>query len=92
MSINWGDLPSLTFLSTWEPPSFADLERITRVGKLEAAQLVVEVSFRYPSFRSTQKVRASTAERTVVTAESFVRDYEMSDNNITLVQIYESEE
>ncbi|ETI24625.1 hypothetical protein G647_03994 [Cladophialophora carrionii CBS 160.54] len=91
-NIDWGDLPSLAFLQTWIPPSFAEQERLTRVGKLEAAQLGVEVSFRYPNFRAPRKVWASTAERTVVSAESFIRGYEASDNNITLVEIYESEE
>jgi hypothetical protein len=91
-NINWGSLPSLAFLQTWIPPSFAEQEHLTRVGKLEAAQLGVEISFRYPIFRPPRKVWASTAERTVVSAESFIRGYEMSDNNITLVQIYESEE
>ncbi|KIW19505.1 hypothetical protein PV08_00077 [Exophiala spinifera] len=91
-NINWGGLPSLAFLSTWAPPSFAEQEHVTRVGKLEAAQLGVEVSFRYPNFRAPRNVWASTAQRTVVSAESFIRGYETADNNISLVQIYESEE
>ena len=91
-NINWGNLPSLAFLSTWIPPPFAEQEHLTRVGKLEAAQLGVEVSFRYPNFKPPQKVWASTAERTVVSAESFIRGYEASDNTISLAQIYESEE
>lgn len=91
-NISWGDLPSLAFLSTWIPPSFADQERLTRVGKLEASQLGVEISFRYPNFRPPQKVWSSTAERTVASAESFIRGFEASDNRITLVQIEEDEE
>ncbi|KAK6371534.1 hypothetical protein LTS17_008785 [Exophiala oligosperma] len=91
-NINWGNLPALAFLSTWAPPSFAEQEHVTRVGKLEAAQLGVEVSFRYPNFRPPRNVWASTAERTVVSAESFIRGYETADNNISLIQVYESEE
>ncbi|KIV84262.1 hypothetical protein PV11_00052 [Exophiala sideris] len=91
-NIDWSNLPSLAFLSSWIAPSFAEQEHLTRVGKLEAAQLGVQVSFRYPNFRSPEAVWSSTAERTVVSAESFIRGYETSDNNISLVQIYESEE
>ncbi|KAJ9494357.1 hypothetical protein H2202_010140 [Exophiala xenobiotica] len=91
-NVRWGDLPSLAFLSTWIPPSFAEEEHLTRVGKLEASQLGVEVSFRYPNLKAPRNVWSSTAERTVVSAESFIRGYETSDNSIKLVQIYESEE
>lgn len=62
------------------------------MGKLEASQLGVEISFRYQHLRSPRTVWSSTAERTVASAESFIRGYETSENNITLATIYESEE
>ncbi|KAK5288317.1 hypothetical protein LTR43_007999 [Exophiala xenobiotica] len=81
----------LSFRHGYHHPSLRK-NTLQELGKLEASQLGVEVSFRYPNLEAPRNVWSSTAERTVVSAESFIRGYETSDNSIKLVQIYESEE
>lgn len=91
-TVDWSKIPELSFLSTWTPPQLEEQELVTRSGKLEAAQLGVQMSFRYPKLRLPKRVWASTAERTVVSASGLIRGLEMDDNQINLVQIYEGEE
>ena len=91
-SVNWSTIPELAFLSSWISPQFTEQEQLTRTGKLEAAQLGVTISFKYPNLRLPQRVWASTAERTVVSAKGLIRGLEMEDNEINLVQVYEGEE
>ena len=91
-SVNWGlTSPDLAFLSTWKSPiSEKDGELLTRDGKLEATQLGVDLSYRYPNLRIPPRVWASTAERTVKSAQALIRGLEPDDNQINLVQIQES--
>nr|POE77502.1 thiamine-repressible acid phosphatase spbc21h7.03c [Quercus suber] len=91
-TVDWSKIPELSFLASWSPPELDEQERITRTGKLEASQLGVELSYRYPSLRVPERVWASTAERTVVSAQSFIRGLEVDDDEINLVQVYEGEE
>lgn len=92
-SIDWSSIPSLSFLAKWSPPvSEAEEELLTRVGKLEATQLGVSLSFRYPGFKTPQRVWTSSAERTFKSAQSLVRAFETDENTINVVSIYESEE
>lgn len=92
-SIDWSKIPALSFLSKWKPPmSEAEEELLTRVGKLEATQLGVSLSFRYEKFKNPQRVWTSSAERTFESAKSLVRGFETNDNTINVVSIYESEE
>ena len=90
--VNWGQTaPTLAFLSNWQAPvSEKDSELLTRDGKLEATQLGVDLSFRYPALRIPQRVWASTAERTVKSAQALIRGLEPDDNQVNLVQIQES--
>lgn len=91
--IDWSKIPHLSFLSTWTPPlSDAEQELLTRVGKLEATQLGVSLSFRYPGFKTPQRVWTSSAERTYESAKALIRGFEMDDNTISLVSVYESKE
>ena len=60
-SIQWTD--QLAFLRNWVPPQLTEQEQLTRSGKLEAAQLGVTLSFKYPNLRLPQRVYTSTAER-----------------------------
>lgn len=91
-TVDWSKIPELSFLSTWSPPADKEQERVTRTGKLEAAQLGVQLSFRYPNLNLPKRVWASTAERTVVSAEALIRGFEDEENEIKLVQVYEGEE
>ncbi|KAI0199917.1 histidine acid phosphatase [Astrocystis sublimbata] len=91
--IDWSKVPSLNFLSSWSPPvTDAEQELLTRVGRVEAAQLGATLSFRYPHLRIPAHVWTSSAERTEKSAQSLVRGLESDDNGIRVVSVYESEE
>lgn len=89
--IDWSTKPELAFLSDWVSPNFLEIEQLTRTGKLEAAQLGVTVSYRYPTLRLPERIWASTAERTAKSAQGFIRGLEVEDNTIDLVQVYEGD-
>ncbi|KAF1822428.1 phosphoglycerate mutase-like protein [Dissoconium aciculare CBS 342.82] len=91
-TVDWSKIPQLSFLSKWSAPKFQEEEQLTRTGKLEAAQLGVQLSYRYHDLRLPKKVWASSAERTVVSAESFIRGIEMEEDEISLVTIDEGKE
>ena len=92
-SVNWAQEPSLAFLANYEAPVSEKAEElVTRDGKLEATQLGVDLSFRYPDLRIPQRVWSSTAERTVKSAQSLIRGLEPDDDQINLVQIAESKQ
>jgi acid phosphatase len=91
-TVDWSKIPELSFLSTWTPPKLEEQERVTRTGKLEAAQLGVQISYRYPTLRLPKRVWTSSAERTTVSAEGLIRGLEMDDNEIDMVVIPESKE
>ena len=91
-SVDWSQVSSLSFLGDWIAPSISEEEQLTRTGKLEAAQLGLQMSYRYPDLRLPERVWASTAERTVKSAQSFIRGLEVEDDTINLVEIYEGEE
>ncbi|KAK3385155.1 histidine acid phosphatase [Podospora didyma] len=91
--IDWAKIPDLDFLAKWTPPvSEAEEELLTRLGKLEATQLGISLSFRYPRLRLPQRVWTSAAERTVKSAQALVRGFELRENTINVVEIYEGEE
>lgn len=86
-------LPELVFLSTYSPPiTSAEQELLTRTGKLEATELAVQLSFRYPMLRAPQRIWASSASRTKTSAQSFIRGFETDDNKISLVVVPEGKE
>lgn len=94
-SIDWSSIPSLSFLSSWTPPiSDAEQELLTRVGKLEATQLGVSLSFRYNNFALPKRIWTSSAERTYESAKALIRGFEPAgeDNTIGLVSVYEADE
>ncbi|ORY63445.1 histidine acid phosphatase [Pseudomassariella vexata] len=91
--IDWTKVPSLNFLATWTAPlSESEQELLTQVGKLEATQLGVDLSFRYPNLKLPQRIWTSSAERTEKSAKSLVRGLEKEDNTINVVSVYESAE
>ncbi|KAG6009780.1 hypothetical protein E4U21_001210 [Claviceps maximensis] len=91
-SLDWAKIPQLSFLATWESPSLAEQELLTRTGKVEAAQLGLSISYRYPKLRLPQRVWTSTAERTVMSAKNLVRGLEMDERTINVVEIAEGKE
>jgi len=89
-SIDWAMIPSLHFLATWTPPfSDAEEELLTRRGKLEATQLAISLSYRYPNMSLPQRVWTSAAERTAKSAQAFVRGLELDENTISVVTVDE---
>ncbi|KAK4217437.1 putative histidine acid protein [Rhypophila decipiens] len=92
-SIDWSKIPTLSFLADWSPPfSEAEQEILTRVGKLEATQLGVDLSFRYPELRLPRRIWTSSAERTFKSAQALVRGFELQDNTINVVSVDESKQ
>lgn len=90
---DWRTARQLHFLSEWESPiSDEDLEDLTQFGKLEATTLGVDIGQRYRKLKTPQKVWASTAERTRISAQSLISGLDKSGNTTKLVQIYEGEE
>jgi len=91
--IDWSKIPGLNFLAAWTPPfADADMEMLTRVGKLEATQLGASLSFRYPNFRLPRTVWTSSAERTLKSAQALARGLETSDGDINVTAVDESKQ
>ncbi|CAD0093485.1 unnamed protein product [Aureobasidium mustum] len=89
-SVNWDRSHALSFLSTWTSPvEDEDIEKLSKVGSLEAMKLGVDVYERYQHFKQPKKVWTSSAERTVLTAESFVEGLALKENETEIVQIGE---
>ncbi|KAL3303679.1 histidine acid phosphatase [Colletotrichum asianum] len=92
-SLDWSKVPSLSFLADWDAPvSEAETSILTRVGRLEATQLGVDLEFRYPNLKLPQRVWTSSAERTYKSAQSLVRGLEIDDDTMNVVSVYESKE
>lgn len=92
-NIDWAKIPALNFLADWTAPiSEAEQELLTRVGRVEATQLGVDLTFRYPNLRIPKRIWTSSAERTLKSAQSLVRGFQENDNEIGVVAIYESDE
>jgi acid phosphatase len=80
---NWRNAGPLDFLAKWQTPITDDeLEDLTSVGRLESYKLGVDVRLRYPSFKDPKSVWTSTAERTELSAASFI-DGLVADSNKT---------
>lgn len=91
-NVSWSSSPTLSFLESWKSPiSEAEEEMLTKVGQLEAFQLGLDIENRYPTFRQPAKVWASTAERTVKSAQSFIQGLVTNANATTLIQVSEAE-
>lgn len=72
-SVDWSKAGPMSFLSSWKTPiSDEELEDLTKIGELESYKLGVDVSLRYPSLKKPNKVWTSTAERTELSAKSFI--------------------
>jgi acid phosphatase len=92
-SVDWSKVPTLNFLADWKAPVSEDeLELLTRLGKLEATKLGVDLFFRYHHLKVPEKVYTSSAERTFQSAKSLVRGFEADDNTVNVASIYESKE
>ncbi|KAJ4286746.1 hypothetical protein N0V90_012998 [Kalmusia sp. IMI 367209] len=89
-SVDWSKAGPLSFLSTWQTPiSDEELEDLTKIGELEAYKLGVDVRLRYPALKAN-KVWTSTAERTELSAKSFIEGLSRS-NETQSVSVPESE-
>jgi acid phosphatase len=91
-SVDWSKIPELNFLDAWKAPEIEEESLLTRTGRLEASHLGVQMSYRYQNLKLPKNVWTSTAERTVISAKSFVRGIEEEEDQIKVVEIYEGEE
>ncbi|RAL00140.1 putative histidine acid phosphatase [Aspergillus ibericus CBS 121593] len=88
---NWAGTGSLSFLTNWTAPITDDhLEKLTRVGLQEATTLGAQFRQRYPDLH-TDKVWASTAERTTKSAQGFITGYTHNQTHLDLVSVAESD-
>jgi acid phosphatase len=89
-SVDWRSAGPLAFLAKWKSPiEEEDLEDLTSIGKLESYKLGVDVHLRYPTLRNPSKVWTSTAERTELSASSFIDGLVASPNNTERVSVRE---
>ncbi|KAF1353917.1 histidine phosphatase superfamily [Delphinella strobiligena] len=92
-STDWSSSSVLSFLSTWQSPiSSSEIEKLSKIGQLEAFKLGIDVSDRYTHFKQPAKVWSSTAERTLASAKSFISGLVTQTNLTQLVQVSESSE
>lgn len=92
-NIDWSKVPELSFLKDWAPPiSDAEVSLLTRVGRLEATQLGVDLNFRYPNLRIPKKIWTSSAERTNQSAHSLARGLEADEHDIKVVNVEEKKD
>lgn len=92
-STDWSSSSVLSFLSTWQSPiSESEIEKLSKIGQLEAFKLGIDVGDRYTNFKQPAKVWSSTAERTVASAKSFISGLVTQTNETQLVQVSESSE
>ncbi|KAF2709630.1 repressible acid phosphatase [Pleomassaria siparia CBS 279.74] len=90
-TVQWENGGPLAFLKSWQTPiSDEELEDLTKVGQLESFQLGVDISMRYPSFKPPKKVWSSTAERTELSAKSFIDGLVVKTNETEHVSVPES--
>ncbi len=88
--IDWSKVSTLRFLANWSSPiSKAEGELLTPLGKLEATELGISLSIRYPNFRPPQRIWASSAERTVQSAQAIARGFGLQENAINVVTVDE---
>lgn len=89
-SVTWSSIPDLAFLATWKSPiENAEVEMLTRSGKLEAMGLGVKLAQRYPALAVPKKVWTSTAERTEMSANAFVGGLAVNASDVTIVPVAE---
>lgn len=78
-------------MEKWQSPiSDEELEDLTNIGKLESYKLGVDVKLRYPGLKDPSKVWTSTAERTELSASSFINGLVASSNNTERISIQEN--
>lgn len=89
----WSSTKSLKFLSNWTAPINDDeIEKLTRVGLQEAQSLGRTLHTRYAHLKKPTKLWSSTAERTVKSAQGFIKGFTNNHTqSLNLTQIEESE-
>lgn len=91
-TVDWRSAGPLAFLARWESPiSDEELEDLTAVGRLEAYKLGVDIRLRYPSFKDPKTVWTSSAERTELSASSFIDGLVADSNGTSRITVPESE-
>jgi acid phosphatase len=91
---DWSKAGSLSFLRKWSAPiTDAHIEKVTRVGLQESMTFGINIHDKYPDFKTPKNVWASTAERTVKTAQGFILGFTGDQSpQINLTQVGEYKE
>ncbi|KAH8719386.1 histidine phosphatase superfamily [Phaeosphaeriaceae sp. PMI808] len=90
-TVDWRGAGPLDFLSKWQSPiSEEELEDLTTIGRLESYKLGAEVRVRYPRLKDPKRVWTSTAERTQISATSFIDGLVSTTNKSVRVDIQEN--
>ncbi|KAI1097397.1 histidine acid phosphatase [Jackrogersella minutella] len=88
---DWINIPPLNFLAHYSSP-FApgdEPETPTRIGELEATQLAIDITIRYPTLKPPSRVWASAPSRTFISGQAFVRGIQTDDNPVDLIAVGE---
>lgn len=87
---DWRGAGPLDFLQRWASPiTEEELEDLTSVGRLEAYKLGVDVRLRYPGFKDPASVWTSSAERTELSASSFIEGLVADSNRTSRITVPE---
>lgn len=91
-TVDWRRAGPLAFLEHWKTPiTDEELEDLTAVGRLESYKLGVDVRMRYPTFKDPKSVWTSSAERTELSASSFIDGLVADSNSTDRVTVREDE-
>ncbi|CAO2657689.1 Nn.00g038150.m01.CDS01 [Neocucurbitaria sp. VM-36] len=88
---DWRSAGPLAFLASWKTPiTDEELEDLTSVGRLESYKLGVDIRLRYPGLKDPKKVWTSTAERTELSATSFIDGLSSTSNSTERISVSEN--
>ncbi|KAI0994167.1 hypothetical protein K3495_g14015 [Podosphaera aphanis] len=89
-TVDWSIIPNLAFLSTWRNPILSsDQEMLSRSGKLQAMSLGVELAQRYYYLRTPPKIWAASSDRTMQSAQFFMKGLAVNAPGHEVVKISE---
>lgn len=88
--VDWSSTPNMAFLSTWTSPILSQEQgKLSRAGKLQAMDFGVELAHRYFYLRTPTKIWSASSERTMLSAEFFIRGLAVNASKVSLVGVFE---
>ncbi|ORY57874.1 histidine acid phosphatase [Pseudomassariella vexata] len=89
---DWAHVAPLSFLADYKtpfPPGADTPEQVTKIGEMEAIELAIDITLRYPHLRVPSRVWASAPPRTFDSGKAFVRGLHTEDHPVDLVSVVE---